>query len=109
MKPIRLLSLSLLIVSMSAIGFVEVCRAGESLMISAWKRTWHAQYAPRTPLRSYYIFRSPNCGCWGAGTSGDGAFSVASGCETGTFERLGQIPNDMAIGAGAPVAGVSSR
>src|SRR5262245_33890717 len=29
----------------------------------AWHRTWHAPYAPATPLRQYYIPRPPQC-CW---------------------------------------------
>jgi hypothetical protein len=93
----------------------------------AWSETWHAPYALETPLRGYYIPRTPGC-CsreFEAGTCGCGVANA--GCSTSgarygwcyppeagvgfepvQFERLGQVPNDMELG-GLPTPGQQGR
>ena len=96
----------------------------------AWSETWHAYNALDTPLRPYYIPRTPGCCSREAYTNygggcGCGAYAVdgsggAAGCGYGyppqagmglepvRFERLGQIPNDMDLG-GLPAPGQRSQ
>ena len=95
--------------------------AFDSATICAWKRTWHAQYALATPLRPYFVPRLPGrcdrevyaagCDCAGGSLYAESAApfncpapgpgwmyrpEAGSGFEPVQFERLGQIPNDLA-------------
>jgi hypothetical protein len=107
--------------------------AFDSATICAWKRTWHAQYAPATPLRPYFVPRMPGrcdreayAGGWdcaGDPLSSGHAYrynypapgpgwmyppEAGIGFEPVQFQRLGQIPNDLGVGAADP-AGVPTR
>ena len=107
--------------------------AFDSATICAWKRTWHAQYAPATPLRGYFVPRMPGrcdreiytSGCDCAGGSLDSESAVPFNCpapgpgwmyrpeagigfEPVQFQRLGQIPNDLGVGS-EPPAGAPQR
>ena len=53
----RLLPLTLL--AIYCLAAPSDSRAFDSATICAWKRTWHAQYAPATPLRPYFVPRLP--------------------------------------------------
>jgi len=94
----------------------------------AWERTWHAPYALNMPLREYYIPRRPGrcgtalyadgagyaMGCGyslpvvmpeprlGLGTLATEPAPASALCDPVRFERLGQIPNDLAISIEAP-------
>jgi hypothetical protein len=85
----------------------------------AWSQTWHAYNGLDTPLRAYYIPRTPgSCsrevyashgrsGCAGFVADDAPCAAAAGGCyppqagiglEPVRLERLGQIPNDMNLG-----------
>jgi hypothetical protein len=93
--------------------------------LCAWHRTWHGPNVLATPLRGYYIPRKPACcGSDYAGHCGDlvgescltlweleGECEPAADCcpacmalEPAGMERLGQVPNDLELSAGAPGA-----
>jgi hypothetical protein len=81
----------------------EPCQAVDTAMICAWKRTFHAYDALRTPLRGYYMIRQPNYLCWD-GSIGGGREHEQGPVTYGPvgFERLGQIPNDIDLSLNAP-------
>jgi hypothetical protein len=108
-------------------------RAFDSATICAWKRTWHAQYAPATPLRPYFVPRLPGrcdrevyaagCDCADGSLYAESAApfncpapgpgwmyrpEAGIGFEPVQFQRLGQIPNDLAVGT-EPPAGAPQR
>jgi hypothetical protein len=117
MLPLTLLAISCYAAPNTGLAF-------DSATIYAWKRTWHAQYAPATPLRPYFVPRLPGrcdrevyaAGSDCAGGSLYGGTSVpynyptpgpgwmyrpeaGIGFEPVQFQRLGQIPNDLAVGS----------
>jgi hypothetical protein len=126
--------LRLLVMTYSAAFYFAAPNASlacDSHTICAWRRTWHAQYAPATPLRGYFVPRMPGrcdrevfaAGCDYAGGSpysdGTAPFNYPApgpgwmyhpeagiGFEPVQLQRLGQIPNDLGVGteppAGAP-------
>jgi hypothetical protein len=95
--------------------------------IGAWQCTWNAPYALDTPLRGYFIPRSGGrceeavysdgygyMACNGCGMQTEGDVEAPGPCECDypaqrgseclsvRFERLGQIPNDLELGASLP-------
>ena len=93
----------------------------------AWSETWHAPYTLETPLRAYYVPRTPGCCSREYEAGGCGCGVASTGCspsgakygwnyppETGVgfepvqLERLGQVPNDMELG-GLPTPGQQGR
>lgn len=96
--------------------------ACDGAMIAAWQRTWYGTYALDTPLRDYYIPRLPgrcdttashgrtvliDCSgpadfavsprpSWNQQTDWSYHPSAAAGFGPHQFERLGQVPNDLA-------------
>ena len=107
MRPIRSRSksiVSLCLVSLAAIFAQPAnCDAGDSAMIRAWKRTFYGPNPLATPLRGYFVPRLPSCGLgWQADDCGCQPTEWLAGLESPEFERLGQIPNDLDVGA-APV------
>jgi hypothetical protein len=124
----RLKRIALVLLASSCLATPNYCLAFDSATIYAWKRTWHAQYAPATPLRPYFVPRLPGrcdredyaAGC----NSADGSLYRVSppfncpapgpgwmyppeagiGFEPVQFQRLGQVPNDLAVGAEAAAA-----
>jgi len=82
--------------------------------LAAWYRTWHGPYALATPLRGYYVPRTPgNCDfehslpgdCGTHGASGCSYPPVSSvGFEPVQFERLGKIPNELKLAGALPPA-----
>ena len=107
--------------------------AGDGYTRFAWSRTWHAQNDLLSPLRGYYMPRSPgrcdrenysdewnsaavNAACLHEGgnyfTGGSGypyQPLVGYGTEPLQRERLGQIPNELDVGGGAVRATGPSR
>jgi hypothetical protein len=86
------------------------CQATDGQMVCAWRRTFWAQDALKTPLRGYYTPRQPNCDCWGG--SYDLGTNPACGIDSfgpAEFTRLGQIPNDLSLGAIATPAATPGR
>jgi hypothetical protein len=123
----RLLPLALLTISCCAAPNIGL--AFDSATICAWKRTWHAQYAPATPLRPYFVPRLPGrcdrevyatgADCDGGSLYGGAAVTynypapgpgwmycpeAGIGFEPVQFQRLGQIPNDLGVGSEPPAA-----
>jgi hypothetical protein len=115
-----LVPLNVALLMLSAPAYSSAC---DGSAWCAWKRTWHAPYALTTPLRGYYIPRQPgHCSVADYGL-GDGyaiecgyafpdaltepgpsrrtfdASPMTAGdpCDPVRSERLGQIPNDLAI------------
>jgi hypothetical protein len=83
---------------------VSECRACDTAMICAWRRTFWAVDALKTPLRPYFVPRRPNCDCWGGQFAGfNPACAVLVGVEPAGMERLGRIPNDLDL-SGVTVA-----
>jgi hypothetical protein len=89
-----------------------------------WARTWYGPNALDTPLRDYYVPRTPvdiDCANYAGGLGSqnggpEGApnqygarpypATAAYGFEPTQFERLGKIPNELdALGAGFPPGG----
>ena len=129
----KLVPLALLALSAAVAVAPSGSLACDSAMICAWQRTWHGPYAPATPLRGYFVPRMPgrcdrevySTGCDCAGDSLGSESAVRFNCpapgpgwmyppeagigfEPVQFQRLGQIPNDLGIGA-APPAGAPRR
>jgi hypothetical protein len=100
------LQIRFLVVAIVSLGMLLTwlpinCRACDTAMICAWKRTFYAVDALKTPLRAYFVPRRPNWDCWGAPLAGcDPACQIAVGIEPAGFERLGRIPNDFELSGG---------
>jgi hypothetical protein len=101
---------------------------------AAWSRTWHGPNSLATPLTDYYIPRTPACefnddvavweneqqiardeyphllgaACDAAGDRTNCGLDGNYPCAEGGFERLGHIPNDLAI-ASPLAAGASGQ
>jgi hypothetical protein len=141
--PLRAMKLSVcLIFTWVASVFAANCSASEPCCclhkyhayfdgstLAAWSRTWHGPYALATPISSYYVPRTPACGCHSnfaacangctfvnadesvpvrASSNSNGyapacALNGGFPCAEGGFELLGRIPNDMAIASPLPV------
>jgi hypothetical protein len=120
----------LLVVLVSALVAVApgTSLAFDGSTFAAWHSTWHGPNALESPLRTYYIPRSPgHCdrpaysegfectefndngpidqGSIVYGTPCDlsVALSACSACLSVRSERLGQIPNDLEAAASVPV------
>jgi hypothetical protein len=103
-KITRWPAVALLLLGAAATLAPPRCQACDTAMMCAWRRTFYAQNALATPLRGYFILRSPNCDCWGAPWSGEAAPACACvPLPPAEFLRLGQIPNDGQV-AGPPTA-----
>jgi hypothetical protein len=106
-----------------------VHRVFDGSTLYAWRRTWHGPNSLDTPLTGFYVPRTPACcdyNAFGAGcgevvsdgylaigqegyhcpAAGD-CYPLGMGLECRTMERLGQIPNDLDVGGGLPVAAAS--
>jgi hypothetical protein len=121
--------LSMLITLVSSTGWACDCAT-----LGAWKRTWHGPNPLATPLRGYFVPRWPGR-CDRDNYSNGRGYAVGTGCaasvvrenhvghvaagwayppeagmgfEPVMFERLGQVPNDFALGGVEP-AGPPSR
>lgn len=102
MRLVRWSAVALLLLGVAGIPQPPCCQAGDTAMLCAWRRTFYAQDALKTPLRGYFMPRKPNCDCWGGPWSAETPPACA-GAELppAEFVRLGQIPNDGQI-AGPP-------
>ena len=107
------------------------CLAWDGAMLCAWHRTWHAPSPLDTPLRDYYIPRTPGqcdrevysdgsgcaefggcampaCDRW-QGVPHAAGYACGPHCgfglESPQVERLGQIPNDVELSLGGAPAG----
>jgi hypothetical protein len=130
----RSLLLPIVFVTISWVSLPESSVAFDSATICAWKRTWHAQYAPATPLRPYFVPRRPGrCDrevhaagfdCAGGSLYGGSAVpynypapgpgwmyrpEAGIGFEPVQFQRLGPIPNDLGVGSETPAASAPPR
>ncbi len=107
-------TLGLVIVTLAS-ATTTTCQACDGSTIGAWRRTFYAYYALDYPLQPYFVPRMPgDCGrdansCYGNFTNGSydltqGMPAAISGyylpedaavLEPASFERLGQVPNDL--------------
>jgi hypothetical protein len=85
-------------------AFAAEGQACDTEMICAWKRTFYTHNYLDSPLRPYYMPRTPNCIGWGASPQPGHACQQPAEIMPSGFERLGRIPNDATLGAIPPAA-----
>jgi hypothetical protein len=82
------------------LGPAAECRAFDTAMICAWKRTFYTQNYLDSPLREYNMPRRAYCDCWGGTAPGwSPVWQAPAELEPARFERLGRIPNELELGA----------
>jgi hypothetical protein len=126
--------LRLILLAIASCAAPSLSQAFDSATVCTWKRTWHAQYAPATPLRGYFVPRLPgrcdreanaaefdcavgsfyggNAAPYNDPAPGPGWMyrpEAGIGLEPVQFQRLGQIPNDLGVASETPSAGAPPR